>query len=176
MWEQDGLLPWMVAAWPMLPASSFSFSLYTSAAVPWRPRPTVSCSGGGLVTKSCPTLATLWTVARQAPLSTGFPKQECWTFLTQGLNPGDLHCRQILYHLSHQGSPDPLQIKKAGFLREKGWLLKFTFKEKIASKSVNSWKMLLLEISHWARQQGNIFISSLLSSRFLVSKRGYSHL
>ena len=26
-------------------------------------------------------------------------------FPTQGLNPGLLHCRQILYHLSHQGSP-----------------------------------------------------------------------
>ena len=26
-------------------------------------------------------------------------------FLTQGLNPGLLHCRQILYHLSYQGSP-----------------------------------------------------------------------
>ena len=26
-------------------------------------------------------------------------------FLTQGLNPGLLHCRQILYHLSHQGNP-----------------------------------------------------------------------
>ena len=24
---------------------------------------------------------------------------------TQGLNLGFLHCRQILYHLSHQGSP-----------------------------------------------------------------------
>ena len=24
---------------------------------------------------------------------------------TQGANPGLLHCRQILYHLSHQGSP-----------------------------------------------------------------------
>ena len=24
------------------------------------------------------------------------------TFLTQGLNPGLLHCRQILYHLSYQ--------------------------------------------------------------------------
>ena len=27
-------------------------------------------------------------------------------FLTQGLNPGLLQCRQILYHLSHQGSPE----------------------------------------------------------------------
>ena len=26
-------------------------------------------------------------------------------FLTQGLNPGLLHCRQIFCHLSHQGSP-----------------------------------------------------------------------
>ena len=28
------------------------------------------------------------------------------TFLTQGSNPGLLYCRQILYQLSHQGSPD----------------------------------------------------------------------
>ena len=26
-------------------------------------------------------------------------------FSTQGSNPGLLHCRQILYHLSHQGTP-----------------------------------------------------------------------
>ena len=26
-------------------------------------------------------------------------------FLTQGLNPGLLHCKQILYYLSYQGSP-----------------------------------------------------------------------
>ena len=29
-------------------------------------------------------------------------------FPTQGSNPHLLHCRQILYHLSHQGSPSPL--------------------------------------------------------------------
>ena len=28
-------------------------------------------------------------------------------FLSQGSNPGLLYCRQILYHLSHQGSPFP---------------------------------------------------------------------
>ena len=27
------------------------------------------------------------------------------SFLTQGLNLGLQHCRQILYHLSHRGSP-----------------------------------------------------------------------
>ena len=57
---------------------------------------------------------TPWTVARQAPLhgdslgkNTGV---SCHALLqgifpTQELNPGLSHCRQILYHLSHQGSP-----------------------------------------------------------------------
>ena len=31
-------------------------------------------------------------------------------FLTQESNPGLLHCRQILYHLSYQGSPTSLLI------------------------------------------------------------------
>ena len=30
-------------------------------------------------------------------------------FPTQGLNLGPLHCRQILYRLSHQGSPQKTQ-------------------------------------------------------------------
>ena len=34
---------------------------------------------GGLVTKSCLTLATPWTVACQAPLCMGFPRQEYWS-------------------------------------------------------------------------------------------------
>ena len=37
--------------------------------------------GGGLVAKSCPTLVTPWTVARQAPLSMGFSRQEYWSGL-----------------------------------------------------------------------------------------------
>ena len=57
---------------------------------------------------------TPWTVARQAPLSTGFSRQEYWMgchallqgiFPTQGSNPGLLHHRQILYLLSYVGSP-----------------------------------------------------------------------
>ena len=48
----------------------------------------------------------------------GFSRQEYWSGLpcpppedlpTQGSNPGLLHCRQILYHLSHQGSPRILE-------------------------------------------------------------------
>ena len=33
-------------------------------------------------------------------------------FPTQELNPGLLHCRQILYHLSHQGNPGKIMILK----------------------------------------------------------------
>ena len=52
------------------------------------------------------------TVASQAPppmefsgLGVGGLSLLQGTFLTQGSNPGFLHCRQILYHLSQQGSP-----------------------------------------------------------------------
>ena len=37
--------------------------------------------GGGLVTKSCPTLSTPWTVTCQAPLPMGFSRQEYWSGL-----------------------------------------------------------------------------------------------
>ena len=37
--------------------------------------------GGGLVAKSCLTVGTPWTVARQAPLSMGISRQECWSGL-----------------------------------------------------------------------------------------------
>ena len=37
--------------------------------------------GGGLVAKSCPTLVTPWTIARQATLSMGFSKQKYWSGL-----------------------------------------------------------------------------------------------
>ena len=60
--------------------------------------------------------ATPWTVSHQAPLSMEFSRQEYRSGLPSpypgdlpnpGLNPGLPHCRQILYYLSHQGSPLP---------------------------------------------------------------------
>ena len=36
-------------------------------------------------------------------------------FPTQGLNPGLLHCRRILYQLSHQGSPKFIYIPLINF-------------------------------------------------------------
>ena len=50
--------------------------------------------GGGLVTKSCPTLATPWPVAHQAPLSMGFSRQEYWSHLPFP-SPGDLSRPEI---------------------------------------------------------------------------------
>ena len=58
---------------------------------------------------------TPWTVAYQAPLPMGFSRLGYWSGLPLP-SPGDLpnpgieprlpHCRQTLYRLSHQGSPD----------------------------------------------------------------------
>ena len=45
--------------------------------------------GGGLVTKSCLTLVTPWTIAHQAPLSMGFLRKEYWSRLPLP-SPGDL--------------------------------------------------------------------------------------
>ena len=65
------------------------------------------------------------TVAHQAALSVGFSRQKCWSglpfpssglFLTQGLNPGLLHCTQTLYRLSHQGSFSVKPRYFSGFL------------------------------------------------------------
>ena len=63
-----------------------------------------------------------WTVAHQAPLSIGILPARIleWVampssnplqgiFPTRRSNPGLLHGRQILYHLSHQGSPRILE-------------------------------------------------------------------
>ena len=47
-------------------------------------------------------LATPWTVAYQAPPSMGFSRQEYWSMLPFS---SPLHCRQILYCLSHHQSP-----------------------------------------------------------------------
>ena len=58
--------------------------------------------------------ATACTITCQAPASMKFFRQGYWSglpfpslgiFPTQGLKPNLLHCRQNLYHLTHQASP-----------------------------------------------------------------------
>ena len=48
-----------------------------------------SIGGGGLVAKLCPSLATPWTAAFQAPLSMGFSRQQYWSGLPFP-SPGNL--------------------------------------------------------------------------------------
>ena len=49
-------------------------------------------------------------------------------FPTQGLNPGLQHCKQILYQLSHQGSP-----------KEEGWVTKnWCFQTVVLEKTLES--------------------------------------
>ena len=59
-------------------------------------------------------------ILQEAPLSTGVSRQEYWSglpfpppgiILTQGSNLRSLHCRQIPYHLSHQGSPNEVVLR-----------------------------------------------------------------
>ena len=66
-----------------------------------------------LVTSHVQFFVTPWTVAHQAPLSMGFPRQEYWSglplyqriFLTQGSNPCLLHWQTDSLSLSQRGSP-----------------------------------------------------------------------
>ena len=73
------------------------------------------------VTQSVPLFVTPWNIQ-----SMEFPRPETGEnrlslpllqviFPTQGSNPGLLHCRWILYQLSHKGSPKSgLEMKKLG--------------------------------------------------------------
>ena len=63
--------------------------------------------------QSCLILCDPMDCSHQAPLSMGFSRQEYWSGLLchppkdlpdPGIKPGSPQCRQILYHLSHQGS------------------------------------------------------------------------
>ena len=66
------------------------------------------------VAQSCPTLCdsvdnTAHGILQARILKVGNCSLVQGNFPTQGLNPGPLHCRQILYQLSHQGSPRILE-------------------------------------------------------------------
>ena len=77
-----------------------------------------------LVTQSCPTVCNPMDCSPlgssvhgilQARILEGCHFLLQGIFPTQGLNSGLLHCWQILYHLSHQGSP--LRDPRTSFLR-----------------------------------------------------------
>ena len=68
---------------------------------------------GGLVAKLCLTLVITWTEEPGRLQSVGFSRQEYWSglpcpfqsiFSTQESNLGFLHCRQMIYQLSYEGT------------------------------------------------------------------------
>ena len=60
-------------------------------------------------------------------------------FPTQGSNPGLLHCRQILYHVSHQGSPRILEWVTYPFSRGSSQPRNLTGVSYIAGRFFTSW-------------------------------------
>ena len=70
-----------------------------------------------LVTQSCPTLSHPMDCSPPGSSVHGILQARTLElgaipfFQTQGLNPGLLHCRQILYCLSHQGSPTEVRAE-----------------------------------------------------------------
>ena len=60
-------------------------------------------------------------------------------FPTQRSNPGLPHCRQILYHLSHQGNPRILEWVSYPFSRVSSWPRNQTRISCIAGRFFTSW-------------------------------------
>ena len=96
--------PWTVARWAPL-SIKFSRQVYWKG-LPCRPPGDLSDSG---IEPRSPTLQadSLLSESLGKPKNTGVSSLSLLqgNFSTQGSNPGPPHCRQILYQLSHQGSP-----------------------------------------------------------------------
>ena len=124
-----------------------------------------------LATQSCPTLCDLKdcilpgsSVHGDSPgqnTGVGFHALLQGIFPTQGSNPGLPHCRQILYHLSHQGSPWMLEWVAYLFSRRSSWPRNQTQVSCIASGFFTSWtgpggksKRKLLKIPHLSQNPG----------------------
>ena len=78
------------------------------------------------------------------------PGQDTWVgslsllqgiFPTQGLNPGFLHCGQILYQLSHKGSPRILEWVAYPFSSGSSWPRSWTGISCIADAFFTNWAM-----------------------------------
>ena len=88
-------------------------------------------------------------------------------FLTQGSNPGLLHCRQILYHLSNQGSPT--EINKTLHSTVQSSLMKMIFRVIL----LDFWRFSLLEIKarksyFYSRSTGQLSIPLKLISAIRI--------
>ena len=106
---------------------------------------------------------TPWTLACQAPLSLRVLQARIleWfamfslqgNFPNQGKNPGLPHCRWILYHLSHQGSPRILEWAAYPFSRGISQLRNWTGASCIAGRVFTSWATRKLHVKHSVGQK-----------------------
>ena len=111
-------------------------------------------------------------------------------FLTQGSNPGLLHCRQALYHLSHQGSYDQMtyghliwqHIKKQrhyfankgpcsqsyGFSNSLVWMWDLDHKESWGPKNWCFWTVVLERLFRvpWTARRSNLSILKWISPEY----------
>ena len=97
-----GILQARILEWVIIPSSRGSSQP--------RDQTQVSRIAGGFVT--------VWTTREAKNTGVGSLSLLQGNFLTQELNWGILHCRQILYQLSHQGSPRILEWVAYPFSRE----------------------------------------------------------
>ena len=104
----------------------------------------------------------LWPTRLLSPW--GFSRQEYWSGLpcpplgelpNQGLNPDLSHCRQILYHLRHHGSPRTLEWVAYPFSGGSSQPRTWSGVSCISGRSFTSWA---IREAHWQQ--------SLLSVRF----------
>ena len=99
-------------------------------------------------------------------------------FPSQGSNPGLPHCRQILYHLSHKGSPRMLKWVAYPFSRGSSWSKNWTWVSCIAgiffTKNVHNQSQFLLrckeELRLWI--QLNLAIKGQRSREIVVDSLG----
>ena len=94
-----------------------------------------------------------WTVACQASLSMGFSGQKYWSGLpfpspgdlpSPGIKPRSPHCRQVLNHMSHQGSPLNYTLEKELYMTCTG--TKIFLKHRKWSKDLS--KQLFMKEEH----------------------------
>ena len=95
-------------------------------------------------------------------------------FSTQGFNPGLLHCRQILYQLSHKGSPRTLEWVAYPFSRGSSQPRNRTGVSRIAGRFFTNWAIREALIPFWGRilfhcMAISHFIHSFIGEHWVVS-------